>query len=259
MTDAPIYLERRAGAAVLVLNRPQTRNAISEEMWRAIPTLLNEAENAADTRILIVRGADEAFAAGADINEFEAVYATPERAARYADAVSAALDGLAAFPKPSIAEIRGPCVGGGCGLALACDFRFADATARLGITPAKLGLVYPANDTARLISTVGVSTAKDMLFTGRLLSADEALSVGLIDRCVEPDALEALVDDYVATLSAASSYTARRTKQMLAILASGASGDTEQTRAWFTEAFQGADFAEGYRAFLDKRAPKFST
>ena len=255
MTD--ITLERHGHAAHLVLNRPEKRNALNEAMWRAIPSLLAEAEADNAVRLLVVRGAGGAFAAGADISEFEEVYATPERAADYSRAIAAALDGLAAFPKPTLAMIEGACVGGGCGIALACDVRFAAERSRFGITPGKLGLVYTLNDTRRLVNAVGLPAAKDILFTGRLLDADEALRLGLINRLVSAETLAGEVEAYGALIAAASPRSARVTKQLMALIEAGQSEDDDATRALFLEAFTSADFQEGYRAFLEKRAPKF--
>jgi enoyl-CoA hydratase/carnithine racemase len=255
MTD--ITLERHGHAAHMVLNRPEKRNALNEAMWRAIPALLAEAEADTSVRLLVVRGAGGAFAAGADISEFEEVYATPERAADYSRAIAAALDGLAAFPKPTLAMIEGACVGGGCGLALACDVRFAAEGSRFGITPGKLGLVYTLNDTRRLVNAVGLPAAKDILFTGRLLAADEALRLGLINRLVSPETLAGEVEAYGKLIAAASPRSARVTKQLMALIEAGQSEDDDATRALFLEAFSSADFQEGYRAFLEKRAPKF--
>lgn len=257
MTDEAVYLTRKGAAAHLVLNKPAKRNALSEAMWRAIPRLLDEAEADPAVRLLVVRGEGGAFAAGADISEFEEVYSTPERAADYSRAIAAALDGLAAFPRPTIAAIEGACVGGGCGLALACDLRFAAAGSKFGITPGKLGLVYTVNDTKRLIDAVGVSGAKDILFTGRILPGEEALSMGLIDRLVAPDALEEAVTDFGDQIAKTSAVSARITKQIIARIQAGQAQDNAETRKLFLDAFQGADFQEGYRAFLDKRAPDF--
>lgn len=258
MTDtAPITLERHGNAAHLVLNRPEKRNALNEVMWRAIPDLLAEAQADNTVRLLVVRGAGGAFAAGADISEFEEVYATAERAADYSRAIAAALDGLASFPKPTLAMIEGACVGGGCGLALACDLRFAAEGARFGITPGKLGLVYTLNDTRRLVNAVGLPAAKDILFTGRLLDADEALRLGLINRLVPAETLVAEVEAYGTLIATASPRSARVTKQLMALIEAGQSEDDDATRALFLEAFASADFQEGYRAFLEKRAPRF--
>ena len=257
MADEAVFLTKHGAAAHLVLNKPAKKNALSEAMWRAIPALLSEAEADSAMRVLIVRGEGGAFAAGADISEFEHVYATAERAAEYSRAIAAALDGLAAFPRPTLAAIDGPCVGGGCGLALACDLRFAAPGSKFGITPGKLGLVYTLNDTRRLIDAVGVSAAKDILFTGRIFDAREALSLGVIDRLCEAGGLMDQVDGFVDQVGAASPASARITKQIIARIQAGQAEDDAQTRKLFLDAFQGDDFQEGYQAFLAKRKPDF--
>ncbi|PWE18627.1 enoyl-CoA hydratase [Marinicauda salina] len=255
--SAPVRLSIEGPIARLVLDRPEKRNALDEAMWRALPERLAEAEADDGVRVLVVEGAGEAFAAGADISEFEAVYSTEARAAAYSETVSAALEALAAFPRPAIAKIRGACVGGGCAIALACDLRFAARDARFGITPAKLGLVYPLADTRRLVEAVGVAAAKDLLFTGRLVDAAEAAELGLVDRLVEADALETAVAEYAAMICAASRNSTETMKALIARIQAGRGEEDAESRRIFLEAFGGADFAEGYRAFLDKRPPRF--
>lgn len=255
--DETLRLERRGELAELVLNRPHKRNAFTQAMWADLPGLLDSL--AADCRVLVVRGAGDAFASGADISEFAEVYATPERGEAYSRQIAAALDALAAFPHPTIAMIRGACVGGGCGLALACDLRFCDESARFAITPAKMGLLYPFNDTKRLVDCVGGSMAKDMLFSARTLDAAEALACGLANRITSPSGLERLVGDYVDQLLDMSPHSAEFTKQMIARVLAGQDHDSEATKALFAGAFNHADFNEGYRAFLEKRKPDFAT
>lgn len=257
MSSDPIRLEVRGAVAHLTLNRPDKRNALNAAMWEAIPVLLERALTHDAVRLLVVSGAGGSFAAGADISEFEEVYATPERAEAYSRSIARALDGLAAFPRPTLAMIEGACVGGGCGLALACDLRFAAEGSRFGITPGKLGLVYTLNDTARLVRAVGVPTAKDMLFSGRLLDAGEALAAGLINRLVPVDRLTGEVETYANMLAATSPNSAKVTKRLIALVEAGQSEDDDATRALFLEAFSSADFQEGYRAFLEKRSPEF--
>jgi enoyl-CoA hydratase/carnithine racemase len=254
--DESLRLERRGAIAELVINRPHTRNAFTQAMWAALPDLLGSV--AGECRVLIVRGAGDAFASGADISEFAEIYATPARGELYSRQIAAALDALAAFPHPSIAMVRGACFGGGCALALACDLRFADESARFAITPAKMGLIYPFNDTRRLVDTVGAPMARDMLFSARTLDGAEALACGLANRLTSPSGLERLVHDYVAQLLDMSPHSAELTKRMIALVLAGQDGDDEATRALFAGAFNHADFNEGYRAFIEKRKPDFS-
>lgn len=242
--------------ATLTLNRPARRNAINRAMWQGLPGVL-DAARAARAKVLIVTGAGEAFAAGADISEFGEVYADRETAGAYFAEIAAAMDALAAFEAPTLARIDGPCVGGGLGLALCCDLRIASDRARLGITPAKLGLMYALADTKRLVDVVGPSRAKDILYTGRILSAGEALAIGLIDAVTPPDDLDTAIAAKAETIAAASQWSARKAKQIVRRILDGQAEDDAVTTAWMLDAVEGEDFVEGRDAFLGKREAKF--
>ena len=257
MTATDLFLEHDGAVSQLVLNRPERRNALTRAMWQALPRLLSEAAARPDLRVLIVRGAGGAFASGADIGEFEDVYATPQSADAFSREVAEALDALAAFPMPVIARIDGACIGAGCGIALACDLRFCTPQSKFGITPAKLGLLYPLNDTRRLVDAVGQQAARDMLFSARHLDGREAAAAGLVSACMEAADMDALIDERVQQIASRSAASLRGLKHILNLIADGTVSDTAETRALFRSAFDGADFAEGYRAFLEKRAPEF--
>lgn len=258
MSTDTITLERAGSRAVLRLNRPDKRNALNLDMWRRMIDLLAEAESDPVVRVLVVTGTGKAFAAGADIDEMKAVFENPGIAKTIAEVTYEAQKALHRFPKPTIAMIRGACVGGGCGIALCCDLRFADTTAKLGITPGKLGLVYSLADTKRLVDTVGPSVAKDILYTGRIIEADEAKALHLIDRLTDADSLESEVDSFVDQICAASQFSAQSTKRIVQMILNGTTDDTEETRALFIDAFAGDDFHEGFSAFTEKRKPDFS-
>lgn len=252
-----IFLNADAHAAEIVLNRPLKKNAMTMEMWRRLPDLAAEAAKRPDLRALVIRGAGGAFSGGADIAEFPHLYATRDAAMQNQSVIQTAMRAIEDFPLPTLAAIEGACYGGGCGLALACDLRFAAKGAKFAITPAKLGLVYGVDDTRRLANAVGLSRAKDILFTGRALDADEALRIGLVDAIHDAGKLETAIREFMASLSSASSHSARATKNILRRLAGGQSNDDDATRAMFGDAFSGADFQEGFRAFMDRRPPKF--
>src|SRR3984957_13939103 len=199
MNDDPVRLEIGPPLARLMLNRPGRLNALNLAIWDAIPALLERAAVDPEVKVLMVSGADaRAFAAGADIAEFEAIMAAGA-ADNYFCRMCRATRALAAFPKPTIAVIQGPCFGGACSVALCCDFRFADDTAKFGVTPARLGITYPSEDAKRLVDAVGVGTARDLLMTGRFVNPDEALAIGLIDRLWPADRLWDGVHGYAAT------------------------------------------------------------
>ncbi len=242
--------------ATLVLDRPARRNALNREMWRGLPGLLDEAR-AARVKVLIVTGAGGAFAAGADISEFETVYADRATTTAYFGEIAAAMDAVATFEAPTLARIDGACVGGGLGLALCCDVRIAADRARLGITPAKLGLMYPLGDTRRLVEAVGPSRAKDILYTGRIVDAAEALAIGLVDEVVAAEALEAAVAAKAAEIAAASQWSARAAKAVIRRILDGQMADDATTHGWMLDAVEGEDFIEGRDAFLGKRAANF--
>jgi enoyl-CoA hydratase/carnithine racemase len=245
--------------AFLTLDRPAQRNAITMDMWRALPGVMAGMSADPQAKIVILAGAGGHFAAGADIGEFEAAFSTAERAADYGALLRGAMQAVADCPKPVIAQIEGACIGGGCGLALACDLRIAADTARLGITPAKLGLAYSLEDTKRLTDAVGLSKARMMLFTGQLLNGAQALAFGLVDQLAASADLAGIVHALARDIADASQVSVRMTKRIVALIAQGAAHDTEETRRLFADAATGADVAEGRRAFLEKRKPRFPT
>lgn len=240
--------------AMLTINRPERRNAMTRAMWQELPEICDRVATDRNIRVLILRGAGEtAFCAGADISEFEMVYENADTTSHYNAAVRNAQARLRDLPQPTLAAISGACFGGGCGLALACDLRFADASARFGITPARLGLAYSPEDTWQLIEKVGVARAKDILFSGRVLMPDEALSFGLIDRL--DTCAETAAQDYATSLSRLAPGAMRTIKAV----ANGLSQPVANShlQEMFEATFLGAEFREGSRAFLEKRPPDF--
>ncbi len=245
------------GIARLTLSQPARRNALNAEMWAALPRLLGEIQSDKNLRALIVTGSGDHFSAGADISEFETLYATPESAAKISADIQQGFDALAAVTVPTIAMIRGACVGGGCGIALCCDIRIADSTSKFAITPTKLGLVYPFGDIARLIDAVGVANANEILLSARVVNAKPAKKMGLIHHVVSVDTLEDEVMAYAKRISALSPESLRVTKSMISAYRNGQRKDTPETKAQFAAGFSSKDFGEGFRAFLEKRKPKF--
>ncbi|TNE37000.1 MAG: enoyl-CoA hydratase [Alphaproteobacteria bacterium] len=253
-----IQLSKDGVVGHLVLNRPDKLNALNKAMWAAIPELLEEAAADPELKVLVVHGADaRAFAAGADISEFGEVFGTRQAAKEFSKVVTDAHAALHNLAKPTIARIQGRCIGGGCGLALCCDLRFAEVGATLGITPAKLGLAYRLPETKRLVDLVGPSKAKDILFSGRLLDAEEALQIGLIDRLFETGSLHAETEAYCALLARNSQYSIRAIKRIVNLILEGNPKDTAESLALEAGGPEGDDFKEGTRAFMEKRKPHF--
>lgn len=253
---SPVRLTREGPIARLTLNRAAKKNAANARMWRAIADLTDEARRMEGLRVLIVSGEGDSFAAGADIAEMGALIGDEAGAADYAATFSRAMQAVADFPHPVLAMIRGACIGGGCGLALACDYRFADSTAKLGVTPAKLGLLYTVDDTKRLIDAVGVSRAKSMLFTASVYDAADAKAFGLVDEVIAPEALEAAVTAHADRIASLSPFTITAMKRF--VKQAQARGEDEESRRAFAKAFAGPSFAEGFLAFKERRAPQFS-
>ena len=255
MTDISLLFE--PPFARIVLNRPERRNAISRAMWRALPAVRVAIEARQDALVVLVEGRDGHFSAGADISEFDEVYRDAAAARDYGDAVQDGLKAVIELDRPSIAVLQGNVVGGGLGLALACDLRFCAADAYLAVTPAKLGLVYGHAETRRLVELVGPSRAKDLLFTGRRIETDEALAIGLIDRRIETG-LHDTVLGYARGLAELSQASIRAAKRTVEVIAAGMIVETPAFRALVESAAFGVDFAEGRAAFAGKRAAKFS-
>ena len=255
MTDISLRFE--PPFARIILNRPERRNAITRAMWRALPAIRAAIEARTDVLAALVEGEGAHFSAGADIAEFDDVYRDATATRDYGDAVQDGLKALMDLDRPTIAVIRGVAVGGGLGLALACDLRFCAADAHLAIPPARLGLVYGHVETRRLAELVGPSRAKDILFTGRRIETDEALAIGLIDRRVET-ALQETVLGYARGLADLSQMSIRGAKRAVNAIAAGMSKETPGFRALNEAAALGPDFAEGRAAFAAKRAAKFA-
>ena len=246
--------------ARIEINAPDRRNAMSRAMWQAIPLICDAIEGDVGTRVVLFTGSPRAggtFSAGADITEFDEVYATPDTTAAYNAMVRLAQVRLRNLDRPVIAVIAGPCVGGGCGLALAADLRFAAPEARFGITAARLGIGYSPEDTAQLVEKVGPARAKDLLFSARLISAEEALAIGLIERIVPASDLLKQATDYATALAELSGLSIRTTKAAINRLTAPDQAVCAALQEAFVASFSGADFKEGCRAFAARTKPEF--
>jgi enoyl-CoA hydratase/carnithine racemase len=259
MTGPPIHLTGGDGIAQLVLDRPAKRNALSLAMWQAIPDLVGAAAADPEIRVLILRGATAgAFSAGADIAEFDQVHGSAAAARHYHDVIAAAYAALADLQKPTIAMVQGVCFGGGCALALCCDLRYADPSARFCIPPARLGLAYSLGETKRLVDLVGPSKAKEMLMGATVLDAAEALRLGLATRLFPTPELDAETLAFARHLCTLSQFTIRAVKQIVGEIVAGAVTETDLSQRLLERQLEGPDYLEGRRAFLEKRAPIFT-
>jgi enoyl-CoA hydratase/carnithine racemase len=250
-------LEVAGPVATVTLNRPAARNAMNREMYHALHALFEALNERDDVRVVVITGAGEkAFAAGADIAEFAALRSEADVLA-YEQQVEGMLGALERLAKPTIAKIRGYATGGGCSLAAACDLRIASADAHIGIPIARtLGNCLPMGNLARLVDLVGPGHAKALLFTGRLLSADEALRAGFLTEVTAPEELDRRVDALAQQLAGHAPRTLRATKE--GILRLAAARREVDGRDLLLSCYLSDDFREGVSAFLEKRTPQWT-
>nr|WP_319382586.1 enoyl-CoA hydratase-related protein [uncultured Roseibium sp.] len=245
--------------AELVLTAPERKNALSLAAWTRIPAVLQELTDIPDVRVCIVRGeGGKSFCAGADISEFEAIRSTKDSALRYDEINVAAFNALKSLQIPVIAAIEGPCLGGGLGLALACDLRIASRSAFFGIPAARLGLAYPPEALSDLLEAVSPSNAKRILFTGDRIAAEEALQMGLINETVAPSDLEERINTLCDAIVSHAPLSIWAAKRAVNDMSAKAASYPEQHRQNAQICIESSDYREGCRAFLEKRLPEFT-
>ena len=255
-----VLIERNGPVARVVLNRPERRNAVSLAMWRQLAEAFDALEPDQAVRVVVVTGAgDAAFSAGADITEFEETRSTPEKARSYRETFESACHALARLSKPTIAAVRGYCIGGGFELALSADLRIASTGASFGIPAGRMGLAIGHGFVQRMTALAGPGHAAYLLLTGRSVDAAQAYAMGLANTVVSDDDFDAYVAGLVGDIAALSSNSHRLHKGVLADLeAYGASSDVPPERLALPQwATAHADFHEGVRAFLERRKPHF--
>lgn len=254
-----IGAEKAGGVGTLVIDNPARRNAMSFEMWRQMIAVLHDFERDDEVRCIVVRGeGGQAFCSGADISEFDALRSAPEAVRAYNEACEGAMDGLHALTKPTIAMIEGFCVGGGMALATSCDLRIAAKGSRYAIPAAKLGVGYDYPGIARLIDVVGASRAKEIFFTARLFEDREVAEMGFLNRLVERDELALIVGETARVIAGNAPLTIASVKLSIAnALMDAEKRDLAACHAAELACFDSEDYAEGRRAFAEKRKPNF--
>ncbi|MGH7038846.1 MAG: enoyl-CoA hydratase [Stellaceae bacterium] len=258
LTDKMIA--RKDGAVGhIIFNNPARRNAVSLEMWEALTRILDDFEEDEAIRVIVVSGAGgKAFVSGADISEFAEKRASAEAAAAYSKISEAARARLEATPKPTLAMIRGYCLGGGVGTALSCDIRIAAEGARFGIPAAKLGLGYAYDGIRRLIDLVGPAAAREIFYTARQFSAEEALRMGLVNQVIPEERIEGYVNEYCAMIADNAPLTLRAVKIIVREAVKDAGErDMALCARVVDDCFRSRDYAEGRAAFMEKRKPAF--
>ncbi len=243
----------------LTFNNPAKLNAMSGDMWAAIAPIVDHFERDPAVRVVVLKGAgDKAFISGADINRFEERRASAETAASDGENMRVGLARLEHCTKPTIAMVRGYCLGGGLLVALHCDMRLAADTARLGIPAAKLGIAYTLSGVQKVVDLVGPSTAKEMLFTARQFTGAEAQAMGLVNRAVPEGELDSFTRSYCATMAENAPLSITASKAVIAELVKPrAELDRAKCDAAGKQCMESEDFAEGRRAFAEKRKPVF--
>ena len=260
MSEGRLVVEKRGQVGWLVFDQPAKRNAINGAMWRAIPEAMARFDADPDIRCVAFRGSGtEAFAAGADISEFDKNRAQRSSVGAYDDLLDRVLHSIQGSPKPSVAMIYGFCMGGGLEIALACDLRYCGRSAQFGIPAAKLGLAYNIEGHKRLLETVGHARAREIMFLGRRYPADEAAAMGLVHRMVDDAGLERYVGEVIEALCENAPLAIANSKTILEeyAKASGAP-DAGRMRAAIERCAASTDYIEGRRAFMEKRKPRFT-
>ena len=260
MSDGRLLVEKRLAVGWIVFDQPAKMNAINGAMWRALPAAVARFDRNPEVRCIALRGSGtEAFAAGADISEFEQLRDGQAAVGEYDGLLDQALHAIQDSRKPSVAMIHGFCMGGGLELALACDLRYCSSSAQFAIPAAKLGLAYNVEGHKRLLETVGHARAREIMFLGRRYGADEALAMGLVQRVLPDAELEAYVDGVIATLVENAPLAIANSKTILEeYVKSAGAPDAARMSEAMRRCAESEDYKEGRRAFMEKRKPRFS-
>ncbi len=259
MTSDRIIAEKHASIARFVINNPERRNAMSLAMWQRMGEVFEAWAQDQEVRVVVVRGAGEkAFSAGNDISEFKSLRSSPESIDEYSRITARAYTALGTIPKPTIARIDGFCIGGGVEIAQLCDIQIAADSARFAVTPAKLGLGYKLEDVMLLVQNMSMKHAKELLMTGRMFSADEALRMGLVNRVVPSADLDAVVDDYASMIAANAPLSVKAAKLIVCeAQKESAERDLARCQQLVDDCHASEDYQEGQSAFAEKRKPRF--
>jgi enoyl-CoA hydratase/carnithine racemase len=243
-------------AAIVTLNRPAQRNCVSLAMWKELAQIFERLGQDPAVRAIVLTGAGGHFSAGADISEFASVRATAEQAVEYEIAVDACCDAIANCPKPTLAVVEGFCMGGGCHLAMSCDFRIAAPGAQFAIPAARLSIVYGVRGTQRLLALVGLAQAKRILYSAQKIGAEEGLRIGFFDQALQQPLTAALA--FASTMADNAPLSIAGAKVLLNGLAMGmGSLDDATVNDVVDRAVASEDYSDARQAFVEKRAPVF--
>jgi enoyl-CoA hydratase len=259
LASSKMIFEKDGAIGRIIFNNPARHNAVSLDMWQALGQIMADYENDPAIRVIVLSGAGgKAFVSGADISEFKEKRDSVEAAEAYAKTSESARLALQETLKPTIAMIRGYCIGGGMATALACDIRIAAEGSKFGIPAAKLGLGYAYDGIKKLIDIAGPAYAREIFFTARQFTAEEALRMGVINQLVPDGELEGYVENYCKTIAANAPLTVRAVKQIVReALKDESQRDMDLCKRVVAECFASEDYTEGRTAFMEKRRPVF--
>jgi enoyl-CoA hydratase len=255
-----VLSRKEGGVGYVVFNNPARHNAMSLDMWAEMGRIMEDFANDDSLRCVVLSGAGEkAFVSGADISRFGAERSTEEAVVHYNATTEKASNALAAYPKPTIAMIRGYCIGGGLGIATCCDLRIASDNSTFAVPAAKLGLGYAYPGLKRLVDIVGPSFAKEIFYTARQFTAEEARTMGLINRVLPGAELEDYVKKYAETIARNAPLTIRAVKKVVSeVLKDESKRDMKGADEAVKTCFRSKDYIEGRDAFMEKRKPVFT-
>jgi enoyl-CoA hydratase/carnithine racemase len=260
MSEDILLIDKKDMVCTLTLNRPAKRNSLSPTLLFRLADVLNELNEDDDIRCVVIKGAgDKAFSAGYDIRE---IPNTPEDRERLqqTNPLPTGLRAVTDYKYPVIAMINGYAVGAGCELSVTCDLRLASEKSILGMPPAKLGVLYSASGMQRFINLIGLGNTKEIFYTGRLVDAQRALQMGLINQLLPESELEAVTYDMAAEIAGNAPLSVSNTKKGLELVLNYQSMNSERQELYSTmveQCFSSDDMKEGQKAFLEKRKPKF--
>jgi enoyl-CoA hydratase len=258
--DGKILQSSTDGVGVITFNNAEKRNAMSLDMWEGLGSALVELRDGPNIRVVVLRGAgDKAFVSGADISQFEKNRHNAAASEEYSRRSEAQRALLANFPKPIIASIRGFCLGGGMQVAMSTDIRIAAEDSQFGIPAAKLGIAFGYDGLKHLVSLVGPSWARLLMFTGMRIHSSEAVRIGLVDRVVPDAELWNATMEIARTISGNAPLAIKAAKITIAqVLKDPADRDMGAIKQIGTDCMDSEDFREGRRAFMEKRKPQFN-
>jgi enoyl-CoA hydratase/carnithine racemase len=261
MSQTDKMLSRKDGSVgYVIFNNPERHNAVSLDMWDATARILDDFAKDDKIRVVVLTGAGgKAFVSGADISRFGDERSNEEAIARYGTAVEKANAAVHEFPKPTIAMIRGYCIGGGVGLAVCCDLRICGESSRFAVPAAKLGLGYTYNGLKRLVDVVGPAFAREIFYTARQFHAEEMVEMGFINRMVPDSEVESYVKNYADTIAANAPLTVNAVKFIVGeVMKDESKRDLKACADMVAKCFASRDYVEGRQAFMEKRKPVFT-